>query len=95
MNVDEGFFRARLVDPDAREPDQEVEVDLEQVSPVDFQLVEPGALFFWAVGYVTRPTRRRNLVLVLDFRRLPGPRRDVVARAEVAAEQYLEDMNWT
>lgn len=94
VNETEGVFRARLVDPLGEEPDQEVEIDLQQVSLTDLALVAPGALFFWAIGYVTRRTGRRNLVLALDFRRLPRLRRDVEERAERAGERCVEDMNW-
>lgn len=90
-----GCFRARLVDPRATAPDQEVDIELEQVSPSDLGLVERGALFFWAIGYVTRQRGRRTLVLALDFRRLPRPRRDVEERAKSAAEKYVEAMGWT
>lgn len=87
-------FRARLVDPKAVEPDQEIELEIEQVSLADRALVEPGALFFWAIGYVTRSTGRRNLVLSIDFRRLPKPRLDVEQRAKQAAADYVQDMEW-
>lgn len=91
----EGVFRARLVDPNTKEPDQEVEVEIDQVSPSDLDLLAPGALFFWAIGYVTRRTGRRNLVLQLDFRRLPRLGGDIEQRARRAGTQYVEEMNWS
>jgi hypothetical protein len=97
LDVDEpeGIFRARLVDPRAQEPDQEVEVEIQQVSPSDLDLLASGAHFFWAIGYVTRRSGRRNLVLQLDFRRLPRLGRDLEERARLAGDRYVEEMNWT
>lgn len=95
VDSDAGTFTARLVDPRAVEPDQEVEVDLEQVSPGDLELVEPGALFFWAIGYVTRPTGRRSLLLTIDFRRLPNAREATINRAKDEATGYVKEMGWS
>jgi hypothetical protein len=95
VDWDADVFRARLVDPRAVEPDQEVEVELAQVAPRDLDLVEDGALFFWAIGYVTRASGTRNLVLQIDFRRLPRPDPQVQERAKKAAQAYVEDMHWT
>jgi hypothetical protein len=97
LDIDEreGVFRARLVDPRADEPDQEVEVEIEQVSPSDLDLLAPGALFFWAIGYVTGRTGRRSLVLQLDFRRLPRLGRAQEEKARLAGARYAKEMNWT
>jgi hypothetical protein len=95
VDPDARTFRARLVDPSESDPDQEVELELDQVSLADVELVRPGAFFFWAIGYVTRGTGRRNLVLSLDFRRLAVDHDRARQDAESAAERYLEDMNWS
>jgi hypothetical protein len=97
LDVDEETqtFRARLVDPRGAEPDQEVEIDLAQVSPVEAALVKPGALFFWAIGYMTRATGRRNLVLAIEFRRLPRAARDAQESAARDASEYRADMGWS
>lgn len=95
IDEQEGVFRARLMDPWADEPDQEVEIEIEQVSPSDLDLLAPGGLFFWAIGYITRRTGRRNLVLQLDFRRLPRLSRAQEEQARLAGARYAEEMNWT
>lgn len=92
-SVSEGSVRVRLVDPRGNAPDEEAEVDLEQFSPMDRRLVKPGALFFWSIGYVTRPSGRRELVLRIDLRRilsLPPDTEDLREQADA----LMEGMNW-
>lgn len=68
LAVDEDSFRARLVDPEDEAPDEEIDIFADQVSPSDLELLRPGALFFWAIGYVTR-NGTRELVCRVSFRR--------------------------
>lgn len=92
---EEDVFRARLVDPRAVEPDEEVVVEMEQLSPYDLDLVAPGALFFWAIGYLTKASGRRQLTLRIDFRRLPAERAGYAERASKAAKTYMKEMKWS
>lgn len=50
-------------------PDQEAEILIEDVSLDDRPLIEPGAVFYWSIGYQDQPQRTR--VSLLRFRRLP------------------------
>ena len=90
-----GVFRARLVDPRGHELDQEVDIELEQVSPAETHLVAPGALFYWAIGYVTKSTGRRNLVLTIEFRRLAPASARAREEATRDAKAYMEEMGWS
>lgn len=87
--------RVRLVDPRGNEPDQELDVERDQFSPADEDLIEPGAMFYWAIGYVTRRTGRRTLVLAIDFRRLPRHDGGAIVRARATGRNYAEEMGWT
>lgn len=95
IDVDEGTFRARLVDPRGEQPDQEAEIELEQVAYGDQSLLRPGALFFWTVGYRTRG-RRRELALAIEFRRFPKVSRSTLeGETDRAVAAYLESAGWT
>jgi hypothetical protein len=95
LEVEGEVFRARLVDPSGREPDEEVEIEMEQLSNSDLHLVVPGGLFFWAIGYVTKSNGRRNLTLRIEFRRFPKVHPGFEKRARAAASEYMEAMDWT
>lgn len=95
LSVEADAFRARLVDPEDVDPDEELDIDLDQISRGDLSLIKPGALFFWAIGYLTKPTGRRELVLKIEFRRLAKARPDAPERANEAALTYMKDAGWS
>jgi hypothetical protein len=44
-------FRAIVKDEHSRRPDEEVDIDLREVPPADRDLIAPGAVFYWVIGY--------------------------------------------
>jgi len=92
LEIGDETFRARLVDPEDHEPDEEVDIDLDQISSADLPLVTPGALFFWAIGDVVKSTGRRQLVLKIEMRRLRAAAHNYSHEALKVARQYLEDL---
>ncbi len=62
------YFVAEVIDLASGEP-ASVEFDLEEVTPTDRHLCEPGALFYWTTGYETKESGQRNRVSVIAFRR--------------------------
>lgn len=95
LDVGSEAFRARLVDPRGIEPDEEVEIEIDSLSRSDLPMVAQGALFFWAIGYVTRATGRRQLTLKVEFRRLRPGTRGARERARRAGREYAEESGWT
>lgn len=67
LSVDEvaRTFWARLADCTAENPDEEAEFALSEIPRDDWQLVMPGALFFWYVG---REWRNGQVRRVSDIR---------------------------
>jgi len=64
------YFTARLTDLDEQEQDEDVEILLKDVSEDDKKLVEPGAIFYWHVGFENeRGTIKRSSII--RFRRMP------------------------
>jgi hypothetical protein len=58
-----------LTDPDS--PEETAELLREDVDPQDLALLEPGAIFYWSIGY--EDTRRgRERKSIIRFLRLPG-----------------------
>ncbi len=65
-------FVARLSDKTASRPDEEAEFPKDEVSAIDRDLIGPGAIFYWSVGYRDRPNGVRSRESVIRFRRLPA-----------------------
>ena len=73
LSVDDDAFWARLVNKTARDAaDEEGEFPLEEVSRADMALVEPGAVFYWNIGYHDSASGQRTRQSVIRFRRLPA-----------------------
>ncbi len=63
-------FKATLSPLVGDKIDQEAEIYIEDVTPDERPFIEPGAVFYWSIGYLERPSGRRR-ESVLRFRRLP------------------------
>ena len=88
-------FVARLVDVgDARAAEEEAEILLSEVSEDDLELVTPGAVFYWAIGYRDQPTGQRERVSTIRFRRLPGLTESDVQRARERAREIGKRVGW-
>ena len=72
VEVKEQAFVARLADRTTSREDEEGEVSLEEVSPADRNLVVPGAVFYWSIGYLDHRNGQRTRESLLRFRRLPA-----------------------
>lgn len=81
-------YTARLIDLTEERPDEEAEFSFDEIHDEDIPLVEPGAIFYWSIGYpVIRGQRFR--ASVIRFRRLPKwSEEEIITAAEEA--EYLE-----
>lgn len=66
------YFIAEVIDLDNEERAM-VEFDFAELTPSDVDLCEPGALFYWSVGYDIRESGQRSRSSVILFRRLGRP----------------------
>jgi len=72
-------FIATLYDlSDPSRPNEEVALLKDEISESDLPLLEPGAVFYWSIGYRVDEWGSRERVSALRFRRLPvWTRRDL------------------
>jgi hypothetical protein len=63
-------FRATLSTIVGDKAEQEADIYINEVTPDERHLLEPGAVFYWSIGYLTRPSGRRR-ESVIRLRRLP------------------------
>ncbi len=84
-------FRASLSAIIGDKVDQEAEIYVQDVTPDERELIEPGAVFYWSIGYLERPSGRVR-ESVLRFRRLPMWSRNELKRAETRdIEDYFNE----
>jgi hypothetical protein len=65
-------FLARLVDLTTQNPDEEADFPLDEVPHPDLSLVQPGAVFYWDIGYLDKVDGQRMRISSIRFRRLPA-----------------------
>jgi len=88
QEISEDSFDAEIFDQDhADSPREAAEFSMEDVDLGDLSLVQPGAVFYWMVGYVTTRGTRRTFSEI-RFRRLP-----VWTRAELAKLEEPSDVD--
>jgi hypothetical protein len=83
------------VDTQADHPDEEIEIAKDELSPFDLALLEPGAIFYWTIGYRQQlPAGARERVSLIRFRRLPAWSDAELIAAREHAETLAEDLGW-
>ena len=94
MRVLDESFVARLVDRSSKTHDEEAEFPLSEVSDDDRDLVQKGAVFYWNIGYIIKPSRQKIRASIVRFRRLPAWTKVEVDSAKQAAERLADFIGW-
>lgn len=84
---------ARLTDLTQNGPEEEAEFSLDEIDESDMDLLKPGAVFYWNIGYADSPSGRAR-VSIIRFRRLPIWRAEDLERARQDAERLSEILEW-
>jgi hypothetical protein len=92
--VSDGTFLARLVDRTADGPDEEAEFDFAEIPSGDRELVSPGAVFYWSVGYGTSASGTRSRASIISFRRLPAWTEVEKRQAKERAQLIAKELGW-
>lgn len=88
LDVGEDTFSARLVRIIGEGPDLAAEIDLEEVDPQDRALLQPGATFYWSIGFLKKPSGHYRASLI-RFRRLPPLTKPELEAAREKAAQLM------
>jgi len=94
LTVLEDSFVARLIDQKDEYPDSEAEFSFEEVPQSDRGLIEPGAIFYWNIGYIDRDSGQRMRASVIRFRRIPVWQSEELETAKVVARHLRETIGW-
>jgi hypothetical protein len=82
LGVTDIFLYVRLVDLNRVGIDEETEIPIEEISEDDKELIKPGAIFYWNIGYLDSYGGQRSRVSVIRFQRLPSWSREEIDAAK-------------
>lgn len=71
-------------------PPEEIVFDTDEISESDWTLVEPGAVFYWHVGYQDDVNGQRTRSSSFRFRRLPAWSHSEIVRAKREADELFK-----
>jgi hypothetical protein len=91
--VQDERFLAMLVDKTTGRAERTT-VLFDEVSSFDLDLVEPGAVFYWSVGYRVRETRQREGISLIRFRRLPTWTARELTQLSGSASVRAAELQW-
>jgi hypothetical protein len=95
IGVDEASFLVRLIDVSGDHADEEAELSKGELSEFDLDLLEPGAIFYWTIGYRQQlPRGGRERVSRIRFRRVPAWTEAQLAAARESAATLARDLDW-
>ena len=91
LDLSGGEVRARLMDPQKKRNDEEVEFSIQEIPPIDRDLLKPGATFHWTIGHSDSVIGLRSRISQIRFQRLPGIQQVDLDRSRIRADK-LEDL---
>ena len=94
LEVEDGSFVARLVDVAGEHLDEEVSLSKEELCDFDLELLEPGAIFYWTIGYRYQVGGARERVSRIRLRRLPAWTKLQLDEASERASAFERDLAW-
>ena len=96
LEVNGETFTASLIDTKAKHPPEVEEADflLSDVSLYDQNMVKPGAIFRWVIGYTISKGGNRKRSSVVSFRRLPQWTKKELQESRSRAKEISDSINW-
>jgi hypothetical protein len=93
--VERGEFSALLRDlTDPSRADERIDLPFEEVPEEDRDLIAPGAIFYWCIGYRDHADGQRERVSLIRFQRLPAWTERELAEARSAARALADRLDW-
>jgi hypothetical protein len=89
IEVRQDVFLARLIPIKGEGSELEAEIYLEDVELPDHALVEPGAVFYWSIGYFIKPSRNRIKASQIRFQLLPPRTKGELEKARARAAKLI------
>lgn len=93
-SIEGDSFLAELTDLSNDGPEEEVDFPIDDIPNADKELVAPGAVFYWCIGYLDTLNGQRVRASEIRFRRIPAWTKREVERAKLEAEKLREVIGW-
>jgi len=71
VDIVDDSFSARLVSSDTAVEDEYTTFTFEEIDPADHELIIPGAIFYWNIGYTINSVGTKTRDSIIIFRRSP------------------------
>ncbi len=94
LEVHEDSFISQLRDKSGNAPDEEAEIDFDEISERDMYLIKPGAFFYWNIGYHESKSGQRTRSSLIIFRRVPAWSEKEIERARKRSDNICEKLGW-
>lgn len=95
LEISEDECRAIIRDRTTPEnPDEEITFSIEEIPESDRPLAQPGAVFYWSIGYDDHLDGQRNRVSSIRVRRVPVWTDKELKAARMEAESLRERIGW-
>jgi hypothetical protein len=94
LDVDDACFVVRLIDVPGEHDDEEVKLSREELSDFDVELLEPGAILYWTIGYRQQLRGSRERVSRIRLRRVPAWTERQLTEAQQSAADLAHELGW-
>lgn len=94
LSVEKEFFSAKLINLTDTGYDEEAEFPIEEITYEDIELIKPGAIFYWSIGYHHSRSGQRTRFSQIRFRRLPSWSKEELETAKSEAKQIRDFIGW-
>ncbi len=95
LEIRENSFVARISDLTSKKnPDEEVEIERDDIPESDLHLLAEGAIFYWYIGYLDQKSGTRLRASIIRLRRVPVWNRKEWRQAQIEADKLIKMFGW-
>jgi len=94
VNTKENVFTAKLINKTNEGYDEFAEIDFDEITQEDIDLVEIGAVFYWTIGYHHNYSGQRTRISQIRLRRLPKWDDDKIKTVNDNAKKLADIIGW-
>jgi len=92
--VQKDCFKAKLINLTDIGFDEYAEISNDEITQEDTELIEPGAIFYWSIGYSHSSTGQRRRFSDIRFRRIPKWDQKDIEIAREKAQKISSLIGW-
>lgn len=92
--VGKGYFTAKLINLTDKGYDEHAEISNDEITQEDIELIHPGAVFYWSIGYSHSSTGQRRRFSDIRFRRIPVWNNKEINIAREKAKRISNLIKW-